>query len=300
MVLAHPDFPEPESAIEVMLMKTGWFAYQCTFERHPGRCGKWYDPMDCVWQEDQGRCAMPSHYLLPRLLAFLHCRDDAVITPFWDRCYVTGLLRDSDECGQSDGNWFRCWWFPARTEEEVDVCAPSPAGGVENRDAYDELVAQMRAGVWQREWFGECPTAELVYTIRSACNYTSRADCAADPSCAPHPDPSTPPEYGACGLRDELVWDAIFGAGSALFNATAAAMSECAAASSSLESCMAAGSLAGPDGRVPLDAERFGGDLPDLVFIEELQGGAAAGRPRARLLAVVAAAAAMLLVLLAL
>lgn len=63
---------------------------------------------------------------------------------------------------------------------------------------------------------------------------------------------------------------------------------------------MAAGSLAGPDGRVPLDAERFGGDLPDLVFIEELQGGAAAGRPRARLLAVVAAAAAMLLVLLAL
>lgn len=75
-----------------------------------------------------------------------------------------------------------------------------------------QCSALTRAGVWQREWFGECPTAELVYTIRSACNYTSRADCAADPSCAPHPDPSTPPEYGACGLRDELVWDAIFGA----------------------------------------------------------------------------------------
>ncbi len=53
---------------------------------------------------------MPSHYLLPRLLAFLHCRDDAVITPYWDRCYVTGLVRAGGcRCWQPGGRADRAY-----------------------------------------------------------------------------------------------------------------------------------------------------------------------------------------------
>jgi hypothetical protein len=49
--------------------------------------------------------------------------------------------------------------------------------------------------------------------------------------------------------------------GSELFNATAAAAAECAAASDSLESCMAAGSLMGSDGAggVAINTDRFNG-----------------------------------------
>ncbi|GLC35545.1 hypothetical protein PLESTB_000195600 [Pleodorina starrii] len=280
-VLAHPDFPDPENPIEVMLMKSAWTAYQCSFERRPQRCGTYrHPPYDCRWQDDSGRCAVGSDYLLPRLLAYLHCRDDATLTPFWDRCYTVGVLtNDPDWCGQSDGNWARCWWYPARNDSEVDLCAPSRQGGVDSRHAYDELVAQMRSGIWQQDWFGSCPTSELVYTIKAACNWTQPADCAADPSCQLRPD--LPIEYGMCRLRDELIWEALFGSGSALFNATAAAMAECAAASAAgPEACAAAGSLAPePGGEVPVQSDKWS-DLIDLVFIEEVTPGGAAAPPR--------------------
>ncbi|GFR47457.1 hypothetical protein Agub_g9183 [Astrephomene gubernaculifera] len=283
-VLAHPDFPAPETPIEIMLLKSAWTAYQCSFMDRKGRCGTYrHEPYDCRWQADQGRCAVPSDYLLPRLLTYLHCQDagDTEMTPFWDRCYQVGVVLtggDNDWCGQSDGNLARCWWFPARNDSEADTCGPSPAGGVKDRDRYDQLVSSIRSGIWQREWFGSCPTSDLVWTIKSACNYTTPEDCAADPVCRLAPD--RPAEYGMCRLRDELVWLELFGADSALFNATAQAMSECAAASSSLESCMAAGSLGPPGGPVPLDASKFG-DVVDLVFIEEVTPGSAARGLRA-------------------
>lgn len=69
-------------------------------------------------------------------------------------------------------------------------------------------------GTWERDWYGECPTADLVYTLASACPYPAGdqgdADCAADPSCVL--TPSRPTEYGRCRLKDDLLWDAIFGA----------------------------------------------------------------------------------------
>ncbi|PNH07759.1 hypothetical protein TSOC_005791, partial [Tetrabaena socialis] len=198
-------------------------------------CGTYRNPpWDCRWQEDQGRCAVPSNFLLPRLLTYLHCRDDTTVSPFWDRCYqLQVLLNDKDICGQSDGDETRCWWLEARGEEDTDVCIPSAGGGVASIDEYDSLVAQMRNGTMLAEWFGECPTSELVYTIKSACTYTSPVDCFLDPSCALNP--AAPPEYGMCRMRDELIWEALFGAGSALFNATADAMAECDVASYSLE-----------------------------------------------------------------
>ncbi|GLI61956.1 hypothetical protein VaNZ11_004519 [Volvox africanus] len=274
MALAHPDFPDPESPIEIMLMKSAWTAYQCSFETREGRCGTYrHPPYDCRWQKDQNRCAVTSDYLLPRLLAYLHCRDNAILTPFWDRCYTVGVLtNDSDWCGQPDGNWARCWWFEA--SNETDICGPSPGGGVESRAAYNDLVAQMRAGVWQRDWFGSCDTAEVVYTIKSACNYTDDGECEQDYMCRLRSD--LPIEYGRCRLRDDLVWKEFFGSGSALFNATKAAMDECAAASSSLESCMAAGSLVSePGAEVALDPDKFS-DFIDLVFIEEVTPGSSA------------------------
>ncbi|KXZ49335.1 hypothetical protein GPECTOR_22g929 [Gonium pectorale] len=297
--LASPDMPDPETPVEVMLLKAAWTAYQCSFENRKGRCGTYrHEPYDCRWQADQGRCAVPSDYLLPRLLTYLHCRDDTTVSPFWDRCYQVGVVLtggDNDWCGQSDGNLARCYWFPARNDSESDMCGPSPAGGVASRDQYDELVASMRSGTWQREWFGECPTAELVYTIKSACNYTTAEDCEADPSCSLRPD--LPVEYGMCRLADGLIWDALFGTESALFNATAAAMAECAAASGGLEECMAAGSLTrgSTGGDVVLDASGKFGDLVDLVFIEEVTPGAAGpgARPPLRL-ALIAAGAALL------
>ncbi|GIL75432.1 hypothetical protein Vretimale_8069 [Volvox reticuliferus] len=278
MVLAHPNLPGPESPIEIMLMKSAWTAYQCSFEKRKERCGTYrHPPYDCRWQEDQDRCAVTSDYLLPRLLAYLHCRDDATLTPFWDRCYTVGVLtNDSDWCGQSDGNWARCWWFT--TGSETGICGPSPGGGVESREAYDKLVAQMRNGVWQQDWFGSCETAELVYTIKSACNYVNDTECEQDYRCRLRPD--LPIEYGRCRLRDDLVWEEFFGSGSALFIATKAAMAECANASSSPDSCKVAGSLAPePGGEVTLNPDKFS-DVIDLVFIEEVTPTSTAG-PRA-------------------
>ncbi|EFJ49809.1 hypothetical protein VOLCADRAFT_89650 [Volvox carteri f. nagariensis] len=324
MVVAHPDFPEPvepTNPIEIMLLKTAWTAYQCSFEKRRERCGTYrHPPYDCRWQEDQNRCAVTSDYLLPRLLAYLHCRDDAVLTPFWDRCYTVGKLTgDSDWCGQPDGNWARCWWFPARdgTDEE-DVCAPSPQGGVESREAYDELVSQMRNGIWQRDWFGSCDTADLVYTIKSSCNYTTPQDCENDELCTARSD--LPVEYGMCRLRDDLIWQQLSqsvrwfrgggllggervvdkvaaqrgrscGLGSELFEATAAAQAECANASTSRETCMEAGSWA-PEagGAVPLDPDKFS-DVIDLVFIEEGAAMMGSGAPSAAAAALGAAAA---------
>lgn len=58
------------------------------------------------------------------------------------------LTEDSSNCGQPDGDWARCWFFPARddVEGEVDTCGPDEAGGVPDRDTYDSLVASMRNG----------------------------------------------------------------------------------------------------------------------------------------------------------
>ncbi|GIL51327.1 hypothetical protein Vafri_7340 [Volvox africanus] len=184
------------------------------------------------------------------------------------------LTNDSDWCGQPDGNWARCWQFEASKENKTGICGPSPGGGVTSRAAYNDLVAQMRAGTWQRDWFGTCNTSELVYTIKSACNYTDDNECEQDYTCRLRSD--LPIEYGRCRMRDDLIWKEFFGSGSALFKATKAAMDECAAASSSLESCMAAGSLVSePGAEVTLDPDKFS-DVIDLVFIEEVTPGSSA------------------------
>ncbi|KAG2438930.1 hypothetical protein HYH02_010724 [Chlamydomonas schloesseri] len=279
-VMGHPDFPDADSPAEIMLMRTAFWSYQCMFENKKRRCGTYrHPPYDCRWNAVQERCQVGPDFLIPRFVEFLHCRDDTTITPFWHRCYMIQVLTgDSDNCGQPDGDWARCWFFEAReeVEGEVDMCGPSEQGGVADRDAYDELVAQMRNGTWEREWFGECPTADLVYTLASACPYPAGqqgdADCRADPSCTL--TPSRPTEYGRCRLRDDLLWGAIFGADSELFNMTNAAMAECTAASGSYDECMTAGSLApGPGEPVPIDVDKF--PDPNLTFIEEVTDGAA-------------------------
>eukprot|EP00198_Chlamydomonas_reinhardtii_P004202 XP_001693538.1 predicted protein [Chlamydomonas reinhardtii] len=297
-----PDTPttstdNAESPTEIMLMRTAFWSYQCMFENKKRRCGTYlHPPYDCRWNELQERCMVGPDFLIPRFVEFLHCRDDATITPFWHRCYMIQVLtEDSSNCGQPDGDWARCWFFPARddVEGEVDTCGPDEAGGVPDRDTYDSLVASMRNGTWERDWYGECPTADLVYTLASACPYPAGdqgdADCAADPSCVL--TPSRPTEYGRCRLKDDLLWDAIFGAGSELFNMTNAAMAECAAASGSYDACMAAGSLAPePGAAVPIDDSKF--PDPNLTFIEEITDGAAGPGLRAGglLLAVLLAA----------
>jgi hypothetical protein len=71
---------------------------------------------------------------------------------------------------------------------------------------------------------------------------------------------------------------------SALFNATAQAMAECASASESLEACEAAGV-----GTTAVDLDRFS-DAPELIFIEQLGAAAPLSRRPPLLLLLLAAA----------
>ena len=58
------------------------------------RCGTYlHPPYDCRWNELQERCMVGPDFLIPRFVEFLHCRDDATITPFWHRCYMIQVVR---------------------------------------------------------------------------------------------------------------------------------------------------------------------------------------------------------------
>jgi hypothetical protein len=67
----------------------------------------------------------------------------------------------------------------------------------------------LTAGTYERDWFGQCSTADIVYGIRAVCAYTSPDECAADSTC--ELDASLPVEYGMCRPRIDLLWALLSG-----------------------------------------------------------------------------------------